>query len=246
MAGYNLIVSVSVATEEILEDWWRHALLIGGTSLGVGLALVILALMFQIQADRLEKARTALADVASKDGLTGLANRREFDVITNREWDRALRERTPLSVLMIDADLFKQVNDRFGHAEGDRVLKELAVRIQSNLRRATDIVARYGGEEFAVVLPNTDCAGAMRVAEVIRIAVAEGWGDSGARSSEPQVTVSIGAASAVPDFANSRDQLVAAADGALYMAKQAGRNTSRLAEQTIQQTPVLVSLPRRA
>jgi diguanylate cyclase (GGDEF)-like protein len=239
VTGYPLLVNVSVATEEILAHWWRQALLIGGISFAVGFALVLLALLLQRKVVELEKAKTALAEIASKDALTGLANRREFDVIAHREWHRAVRERTPLSVLMIDADSFKQVNDRFGHVEGDRVLRELADRIRANLLRASDSAARYGGEEFAVILPNTDGIGAMKVAEEIRVAVAA-WRE---HSSGAAVTVSIGVASVIPDFANSVDQLVAAADGALYTAKKAGRNRSQMAVFGSVQTSSVVSLP---
>jgi diguanylate cyclase (GGDEF)-like protein len=243
VTGYPLRVTVTFATEEILAGWWRQVLLIGGISLAVGFALVLLAFLLQGKIDELEKAKVALAEIASRDALTGLANRREFDVVAQREWQRAVRERTPLSVLMIDADAFKQVNDSFGHAEGDRVLKELATRISGSLLRATDSAARYGGEEFAVILPNTDGIGAMEVAERIRGAVAAWKDHSAARNSGAEVTVSIGAASAIPDHANRVDQLVAAADGALYLAKKAGRNRSQFANLSLLEAPNVVALP---
>jgi diguanylate cyclase (GGDEF)-like protein len=245
VTGYPLLVNVSVATEEILADWWREAVLIGGISLAVSCALVFLALLLQGKVDELENAKAALAEVVSKDALTGLANRREFDVIVQREWRRAVRERTPLSLLMIDADRFKQVNDRFGHAEGDKVLRELASEIRGNLRRATDSAARYGGEEFAIVLPNTDEAGAMKVAETIRLAVSAKLQQTGAAGGGAAVTVSIGAASVIPDYAKSIDEFIAAADGALYAAKKAGRNRSQFADLESGQSSRVVSMPPR-
>lgn len=243
VTGYPLLVNVSVATEEILADWWRQALLIGGISFAVCCALVLLAFLLQAQVAELQKAKTALAEIARTDALTGLANRREFDAVAQVEWQRAVRERTPLAVLMIDADTFKQVNDQFGHAEGDRVLRDLAIQIRANLLRPADIAARYGGEEFAVILPNTDGIGAMKVAEAIRSAVSAWRKRTLEQNSGSAVTVSIGAAAVVPDFANSLDQLVAAADGALYRAKEGGRNRSQLADRVLAQSDVVVSLP---
>jgi diguanylate cyclase (GGDEF)-like protein len=231
VTGYPLLVSVAVATEEILADWWLQVLLIGGFSSAAGVVLILLAFLLQEKVNELEKATALLTGMASTDALTGLCNRREFEVTAYREWQRALREHTPLSVLMVDADSFKQVNDNFGHAEGDRVLRELALLIRGNLLRPTDVAARYGGEEFAVLLPNTDGAGAMKVAETIRVAVAA-WRDAheGAKDSGPAVTVSIGAGSTIPDGETSFNKLVAAADAALYIAKMAGRNRSELAQ----------------
>lgn len=196
----------------------------------------------QRKIDELERARAAISKIAKTDALTGLPNRREFDDVAGREWRRALRERTPLSVLLIDADCFKQVNDRFGHAEGDRVLRELADRIRTNLLRPADFAARYGGEEFAVILPNTDANGAMMVAEAIRSAVSAWRERAGAIGNDREVTVSIGVSSIVPLSVFSFNQLVTGADQALYKAKEGGRNRSQLAEMNFQQIPIVESV----
>ncbi len=241
--GHPLRVNVSLATADILADWRREALRIGGISLCVGLAIAFLALTLQRKIDELQEAQAALSEIAATDALTGLPNRREFDAFLRREWQRALRERTPLSVLIIDADQFKQVNDRYGHAEGDAVLKQLANQISCKLMRATDIAARYGGEEFAVILPNTDGPGALKVAEDIRRSV-QSWREAAFRNGRPGVTVSVGAATIVPDFASSLDRLLASADAALYQAKADGRNQSQMAEP-IGKDPAVVSVPMR-
>ena len=140
------------------------------------------------------------------------------------EWRRAMRQRTALSLLMIDADHFKAYNDTFGHQAGDQVLVGIAICISDSVKRAGDCAARYGGEEFAVLLPGTNAADALKVAETVRSKVM-GWSDDAMQS-----TVSIGIASAVPNAGADWPQLVHAADKALYAAKAAGRNRCVLAE----------------
>ncbi len=176
--------------------------------------------------DQLYRHRAHLARSADTDALTGLCNRRAFLMESRRLVSRAWREGKPVSVLFVDADHFKAINDRYGHRFGDQVLRILAQRIAS-MSRATDLVARYGGEEFVLLLPDTDAATAERVAERIRRHVAgdpiEAVGDTHAPSVE--VTVSVGMATAMPDGCRTTlDDLVEAADGALYSAKGGGRN----------------------
>ena len=169
-----------------------------------------------------KRAQVALEQLATRDGLTGLANRRCFDHTLLAEWQRALRQGQPLSLLMVDVDNFKQYNDAYGHVGGDDCLKRIAGAVASEMR-ANDLVARYGGEEFAVILPNQSLKGAAIVAERIRCRVeALRLPNSGA----PQhyVTVSIGAATAIASHEHQPAQLVATADAALYRAKHMGRN----------------------
>jgi diguanylate cyclase (GGDEF)-like protein/PAS domain S-box-containing protein len=166
--------------------------------------------------------------LAATDGLTGLANRRSFDETFDREWRRARREETPLALLMIDADKFKALNDRYGHPQGDRCLKAITAAIAERVRRPGDLAARYGGEEFAVLLPGTEAAGAHSLAEDIRRAVLA-LGIEHAGSAEGRVTVSIGAACVIPGDATAPAQLLAAADAALYAAKANGRNRVEVA-----------------
>lgn len=166
-------------------------------------------------------AQVALEQLATRDGLTGLANRRCFDDTLHAEWARALRQQQPLSLLMVDVDNFKAYNDANGHLGGDECLKRIARAVASEMR-ANDLVARYGGEEFAVILPNQSLKGAAIVAERIRCRVEQLQLPSAAPTRH--VTVSIGAATAVAGPENNASQLVATADAALYRAKHLGRN----------------------
>jgi diguanylate cyclase (GGDEF)-like protein/PAS domain S-box-containing protein len=167
-------------------------------------------------------AQIALEQLATRDGLTGLANRRCFDETLHAEWARALRQRQPLSLLMVDVDNFKAYNDANGHLGGDECLKRIATAVASEMR-ANDLVARYGGEEFAVILPNQSLKGAASVAERIRTRV-EQLQVPNRLPEGPHVTVSIGAATAIAAPDNSASELVAIADAALYRAKHMGRN----------------------
>jgi diguanylate cyclase (GGDEF)-like protein/PAS domain S-box-containing protein len=167
-------------------------------------------------------AQIALEQLATRDGLTGLANRRCFDDTLHAEWARALRQQQPLSLLMVDVDNFKAYNDAHGHLGGDECLKRIATAVASEMR-ANDLVARYGGEEFAVILPNQSLKGAAIVAERIRCRV-EQLQVPNRLAPTQHVTVSIGAATALASPDNDASQLVAIADAALYRAKHMGRN----------------------
>jgi diguanylate cyclase (GGDEF)-like protein len=168
-----------------------------------------------------------LRQMACMDVLTEIPNRQKFEEIFDMEWKRAVREKTPLSVLLVDIDFFKQYNDSYGHGRGDKCLKEVAQTLANSIRRPADFVARYGGEEFIAVLPETDMPGAGAVAEIMRSNV-ELLQIPHARSvSLDYVTVSIGVASVAPGGGFSDAALVtvvATADEMLYKAKAAGRN----------------------
>jgi diguanylate cyclase (GGDEF)-like protein len=172
---------------------------------------------------KLQDAYNAVEALAATDALTGLANRRRFDDTLSSEWRRGLRDNTPLSLLMIDADLFKSYNDAYGHPRGDRCLKQVAEAAQNVAARAGDLVARFGGEEFAVILPNTDSNGALRLATEIC--------DAMRARRLPHidnpfgvVTVSVGCATIMPAFGQHAVNLIELADEALYKAKHHGRN----------------------
>ncbi|MES2128187.1 MAG: sensor domain-containing diguanylate cyclase [Pseudomonadota bacterium] len=167
-----------------------------------------------------KNAQIALEQLATRDGLTGLANRRCFDDTLVAEWARAMRQKQPLSLLMVDVDNFKQYNDAHGHQGGDDCLKRIAAAVSKEMR-ANDLVARYGGEEFAVILPNQSLKGAAIVAERIRCRVEQ---LQLANRPGAHVTVSIGAATAIAAHDSDPGQLVAIADAALYRAKHMGRN----------------------
>ncbi len=167
------------------------------------------------------------------DGLTGLHNRRQLDHCLEAEWRRARRSQRPLSFLLIDVDFFKPYNDTYGHQAGDSCLREVASLVAGAARRPSDTAARFGGEEFAVVLPETAIDGASKVAQRLRSAVANAHINHGASSVAHHVTVSVGAASCVPDIAaeiGKQGDLIKQADEALYRAKAQGRNRVVVAE----------------
>ena len=171
----------------------------------------------------LRRANRHLQELATIDGLSGLANRRGFDERLDLEWSRAGAEQRQLALLMIDADYFKLFNDTHGHVEGDACLKMLGNVFALVAKSEGGLAARYGGEEFALLLPGTDTAGATEIAERVRKAV-EDLRIVNAAAPTGRVTVSIGAASVRPRHEVGHHDLVEAADVALYAAKREGRN----------------------
>ena len=142
----------------------------------------------------------------------------------SQEWSRAQREKTSLSIAMLDLDFFKTYNDHYGHSAGDQCLQSIAQAIKSPLHRPGDFCSRYGGEEFAVILPNTDSKGALKVLEEIRQAVIDLAIYHGFSSIAPTLTISTGYTTAVPTAGNTPEQALRIADNALYLAKLQGRN----------------------
>ena len=162
--------------------------------------------------------------LASQDALTGLSNRRALDETLNKEFRRAKRDRTPLSLLMIDVDWFKPYNDHYGHIAGDECLRRIAATIGAAIRRPADFAARYGGEEFVALLPNTNRQGALILAEKIRQSVYDLAIEHG-ESVKRRVTISTGVASTEDaQFLEEPASLLEQADISLYQAKRAGRN----------------------
>lgn len=175
-------------------------------------------------AGQLNEANLELQRLSMTDGLTGIANRRMFDVALAREWRRCQRIKKPMSVVMIDVDHFKKYNDRYGHQEGDDCLRAIAQELARSAPRPGDLVARYGGEEFVMLLSETDEDGAHWVANRIRQHV-EGLNLPHEDTNHGHVTVSCGVSSVVPGNELSADMLVKSADNALYLSKNQGRNT---------------------
>jgi diguanylate cyclase (GGDEF)-like protein len=218
-----LVVLVGKPWSSILELWRKEATRIGAIMLALISFVLAVTLFLAREIGRRARAEDKLEELATTDALTGLKNRRKFDDAIDGEWRRAIRSRTPLALLMIDADHFKSYNDTFGHQAGDQMLIGIAICISDSVRRAGDCTARYGGEEFAVLLPGLSPMEALAVAETIRLKV-EQWSDG------PTVTtVSIGIASLTPAATMESSILLQAADKALYAAKANGRNRSVLA-----------------
>jgi diguanylate cyclase (GGDEF)-like protein len=178
------------------------------------------------QANRaLAEANRRLEELSRTDGLTGVANRRQFEDVYEREWRRAQRAKGPIALLMIDIDEFKKYNDHYGHQGGDDCLKKVAETLKVSLTRASDMVARYGGEEFVVVLPGSDQQQGIATAERLRQRVeALNMPHEAATSGNKKVTISVGVASYKPAEKDRGDTLLSAADQALYGAKHGGRN----------------------
>ncbi len=180
----------------------------------------------------LRQANQLLLDLSYLDPLTRVANRRRFDERLGVEWRRASRGATNLALVMVDIDFFKAFNDTYGHQQGDACLQRVASTLADSLPRAGDSVARYGGEEFAVILPATDEAGAVKLAETLRQRVEALEIPNRASSVSRVVTISCGVAVAEPSPPSKASELVRAADDALYRAKQRGRNRTVTARRS--------------
>lgn len=180
--------------------------------------------LLMVSQRELAAANVLLAKLNGIDELTGVGNRRSFDAAMLAEWSRAQRQSKPLSLVMCDIDLFKRYNDAFGHVAGDFCIKRIAAALTEQLRRPSDKLSRYGGEEFAIILPDTDLAGALLVAEGCRRRV-EGLAQADDSSElRTPVTMSFGVASLSPTRDANMTAMVEAADAALFEAKRNGRN----------------------
>jgi diguanylate cyclase (GGDEF)-like protein len=238
LAHFPLVVTSALSKNEVLAEW-RRATLLDATVIAI-IVLVIGSLGFRlvgqialrVQAERearrtgeaLRKLNQTLEKLALQDGLTGLANRRQFDMVLKDELSRATRSASSLALIMIDVDCFKLYNDVYGHLAGDECLRQVGLALQASEGRSGDLAARYGGEEFALLLPNTDVAGALRVAEEIRKAIRE-LEIKHERNLAGVVTISAGVNAFMPVTGdNTPSELIAAADEALYLAKTSGRD----------------------
>lgn len=248
LENYPLFVTAALSREEMLERW-RHDTFM--RSIGVVMLAALLGffgkrLVGQIKLreraekelrdarDALESANRTLERQAMQDGLTGLANRRQFDVTLGNEFSRAMRHADTLAFVMIDVDYFKQYNDLYGHSAGDEVLRSVSKLIRAlTPKRPGDLTARYGGEEIGILLPNTDMDGAHAVAERIRRAI-ENMRMAHSGSVFGVVTISAGVATISPQRGmHQATMVVEAADKALYAAKSAGRNRVCAAPQQV-------------
>ncbi|MGK7933938.1 MAG: diguanylate cyclase [Microcystaceae cyanobacterium] len=182
-------------------------------------------LLYQTQLQRkLQLANLHLERLAFLDGLTQISNRRHFDDRLSLEWNRALRDKSPLSLILADVDNFKAYNDTYGHQAGDSCLKEVAQIFLQSANRPTDLAARYGGEEFAMILANTDLKGAKVIAKRIQTAIRTLKIPHHTSTTINYVTLSMGIASMIPHQDNSYTALIEQADQCLYQAKRQGKN----------------------
>lgn len=173
---------------------------------------------------QLQQANRDLEQLSTTDALTQVANRRRFDEYLLKEWQRLNRDQAPLALILCDVDYFKLYNDTYGHSAGDVCLAQIAQAIQGAIKRPTDLAARYGGEEFAVVLPNTDVVGAVRVVRLLRQRIRQLKIPHPTSPVQPWVTLSFGVAAAYAATQTTIADLIEAADQALYQAKAQGRD----------------------
>ncbi|HFE37386.1 MAG TPA: diguanylate cyclase [Gammaproteobacteria bacterium] len=173
----------------------------------------------------LEESNATLQLLSCLDGLTGIANRRRFDEFMHKEWKRANRENTTISLILVDIDYFKAYNDNYGHQKGDDTLKMVAKTLSEGIKRPADLLARYGGEEFVIVLPETSVNGAVKIAEDLISQICQLKAPHAYSKVSDHVTVSMGVACCEPDERyNAVEGLIESADKALYQAKEQGRN----------------------
>jgi len=230
LQAYPLVVTAAMSEDAILAGWhdraFKSSLIVALVVLGICLFGWVFVRQVRnserIEAD-LREAQQALELIATHDSLTGLANRRLFERALDIEFGRGARQRSPLSLIMVDIDFFKRYNDTYGHVAGDHCLAQVATVLKDCCHRKADLAVRYGGEEFAVLLPDTNLHGAMALAEQIRHRVID---KHIAHSGSPTgfLTVSLGCYAFVPSSLDSVEVFIQRADAALYQAKHSGRN----------------------
>ncbi|WP_281459999.1 sensor domain-containing diguanylate cyclase [Pseudomonas rhizophila] len=230
LQAYPLVVTAAMSEQAILAGWhdraFKSSLIVALVVLGICLFGWVFVRQLRnserIEAD-LRKAQEALELIATHDSLTGLANRRLFERALDIEFGRGARQRSPLSLIMLDIDFFKRYNDTYGHVAGDHCLAEMAKVLKGCCHRKADLAVRYGGEEFAVLLPDTNLQGALALAEQIRRSVIDQH-ITHAGSPTGYLTVSLGCYAFVPSSLDSIEVFLQRADAALYQAKHSGRN----------------------
>ncbi|KPY22504.1 Uncharacterized protein ALO55_03994 [Pseudomonas savastanoi pv. phaseolicola] len=230
VSGLPIVAAAGVSYQHVFAPWWVYAYrsmaVIG--MITFSLSLLGFLLYRQIQhlitaENELSIARAELEIIARTDGLTHLANRRCFDATLQKEWERASRDNSCISIILMDIDWFKQYNDRYGHLRGDNCLIQVAGLIGSCIKRPGDLAARYGGEEFVILLPATDLAGALSVAEEVRLSIENALIEHSA-SPMGSVTISSGVVTIKIPEKGGYTAAVDEADRLLYSAKIKGRN----------------------
>lgn len=231
LTRYPLVVEAGLSRDSITGPWRQdllktsmYSLILISVLVGFGLVLLRQLRQRLTAENELREAHEAMKEMALTDSLTGLGNRRKLDTLLGQEISRARREGCAVALIMIDVDLFKQFNDRYGHGRGDDCLRRIAIALRQSLKGPADIAVRYGGEEFIVLLPNTSGEGASLIAEAILAAIRE----LGIEHSDHPlgiVTVSAGIATCLPTSDDvTADSLIKEADAFLYLAKHSGRD----------------------
>jgi diguanylate cyclase (GGDEF)-like protein len=230
LSGLPIVAAAGISCDYVFAPWWQYAYRSFAMIGIIIFALAVLGTLLyrQIQqllvAEReLNIARNELEIIAQTDSLTSLANRRSFDAALQKEWGRANRNQSGVAVILLDIDWFKQFNDQYGHLHGDECLKEVARLVRQSVSRTTDLAARFGGEEFVILLPETDLAGALSVAESVRLSIAQARIEHSA-SPLGMITISAGVVASQAPAKDSYKEALAEADRLLYCAKSQGRN----------------------
>ncbi|MBD8599932.1 sensor domain-containing diguanylate cyclase [Pseudomonas sp. CFBP 8772] len=230
VAGLPIVAAAGVSCEHVFAPWWDYAYRSMASIALITFALVLLGLLLyrQIQhlitaENDLNTARTELEVIAQTDSLTHLPNRRCLDATLHREWGRAVRNNSFISIILLDIDWFKQFNDRYGHLQGDDCLSEVAGIIGACINRPGDLAARYGGEEFVILLPDTHLEGALIIADKVRLAI-ENARIAHATSPLGNVTISSGVVAVNAPGKDGYKAALEEADRLLYRAKTKGRN----------------------
>ena len=214
-SNYYIVYSLVVMALAAISEWHERI-------------AFLQSLLLTHQTEELKHLNEELDQMAHEDALTGIANRRCFDEVSRKEWDRGLRDQQPLTLLLLDVDSFKKFNDFYGHGAGDQCLHSIGQALKASIMRTSDVVARYGGEEFVVLLPNTDLEGAMDVAQRI-IKHIDALALPHSRSKVASfVTLSVGVTYLIPTNQNTLTAFLAKADAALYKAKENGRHQYQL------------------
>lgn len=216
-AGFLIFSFAGVSYGLLLVGWWIPIVPSG------------LAIMFAVMIGMTNEAQR-LSVLSNQDGLTQLANRRSFDEALELEWEKAWRSQSPIGVILCDVDYFKSYNDTYGHAKGDECLRKVGGVLKRSVKRSFDTAARYGGEEFIVLLPNTNVAGAMVVAQRIRADIEAMQIEHQGSQVSPFVTLSLGVSSIIPSSTITPKAWLEVADAGLYEAKQTGRNRAVIRE----------------
>ena len=228
-SNYYIVYSLVVMALAAISEWHERI-------------AFLQSLLLTHQTEELKKLNEELDQMAHEDALTGIANRRCFDEVSRKEWDRGLRDQQPLTLLLLDVDSFKKFNDFYGHGEGDNCLHNIGQALKASVMRTSDVVARYGGEEFVILLPNTKVGGGIKVAERVSsfvdgLAIKHEYSDAAAH-----VTISIGITSMTADHEHSITDMLKQADIALYQAKANGRHRYVVYSDTTA-SPIASSLP---